>query len=82
MEEQGIITKVTEPTEWVNSITLPSKTKWRSVHLSGSKGPKQSNHQRTLQSTNSGRNHPQIEQSQEVLQSRCLQRIFCIANGL
>ena len=25
MEEQGIITKVTEPTEWVNSITYPVK---------------------------------------------------------
>ena len=25
MEEQGIITKVTEPTEWVNSITYPMK---------------------------------------------------------
>ena len=25
MEEQGIITKVTEPTEWVHSITYPVK---------------------------------------------------------
>ena len=34
MEEQGIITKVTEPTEWVNSINLSSETKWRPAHMS------------------------------------------------
>ena len=29
---------------------LSCETKWRSAYLSGSKGPKQGNHQRTLQS--------------------------------
>ena len=43
MEEQEIITKVTEQTEWVNSMTYPVKPN----NMSGSKGPKQGYYQRT-----------------------------------
>ena len=47
MVDLGIIISVTEPTEWVSSLTYP-KTQWITAHMFGPLRPQQSHHQGTL----------------------------------
>ena len=80
MEEQGIITQVTEPTEWVNSITYPVKP---NGDLRICLDPKDLNKAIIREHYKA----PTLEEimhklwSNKILQSGLLQRIFCLPYG-
>ena len=82
MVDQGIIMLVTEPSEWVNSITYPVKPN-TDLHIC--LDPKDLNkaiikeHYKAL--TFGRRNHPQTQWCKEILKSRGFQRIFCLSHG-
>ena len=69
MVEQGIIAPVTEPTEWVNSMTYPVKPNGDLRICLDPKDLKQSNHAGILQTPKPGRNHTQTEWSNCLLQA-------------
>ena len=66
-----VITPVTEPVEWVCSLTYPQKPYSTLLHLLRPSRPKESHHPGTLQNPYPGGNLPQAQWHYSDLQTRC-----------
>ena len=68
MVHQGIITKQTEPTPWVNSLTYPKKANGKLRVCLDPKKLKQGHHQRKSQSSNPWRDSTHPHRSHQIFQ--------------